>query len=286
MTAFVNLNGTVVPGDGPVIPLSNRAFHYGDGLFESIRVLKGRPLFLDAHWARLTGGMETLRIEQPKGLDRHSLERHLVELSQRCEMPNGRARLTVFRDSPGYYRPKQHTGAFTIEFDPVPQESYTLNHQGLTVDLYPDMRKAVNALAVHKTLGCQLYVMASLWCMDRSLDDCLLQNDRGNIIESSAANIFIVSNGVLYTPALTDGCLGGVMRMQVINLALENSIKVYECSLNPQNLLAADELFLTNAGRGLQWVGAYRTKRYAHRMALQLTDLLVQKCVKQVQATA
>jgi branched-chain amino acid aminotransferase len=80
---------------------------------------------------------------------------------------------------------------------------------------------------------------------------------------------------VLYTPSLTDGCLAGVMRMQVINLALANGIKVYECSLNPQNLLAADELFFTNASRGITWVGGYRTKRYTHRMAQALVDLLV-----------
>jgi branched-chain amino acid aminotransferase len=154
---------------------------------------------------------------------------------------------------------------------------YQLNDHGLSVDLYPEIRKAVNMLSVHKTLGCQIYVMASLWCMERGLDDCLLQNDRGNIIESSAGNIFIVSNGVLYTPSLSDGCLGGIMRMQVINLALENGIKVYECSLNPQNLLAADELFFTNASRGLQWVGSYRTKRYTHRLAQALVDMLVKK---------
>ena len=100
---------------------------------------------------------------------------------------------------------------------------------------------------------------------------------RGNIIESSSGNIFIVSNGVLYTPSLSDGCIGGVMRMQIINLAIANGIKVYECSLNPQNLLAADELFFTNASRGVQWVSAYRTKRYAHRMALHLVELLVKK---------
>ena len=92
-----------------------------------------------------------------------------------------------------------------------------------------------------------------------------------------SGNLFIVSNGVLYTPSLSDGCLGGVMRMQIINLALENGIKVYECSLNPQNLLAADELFFTNASRGVQWVVGYRTKRYTHRMALHLTELLVKK---------
>lgn len=279
MAAYVNLNGALVAGDGPVIGLDNRAYHYGDGVFETIRVMKGKPCFLDAHWARVTEGLKVLRIQHPKTLDRHSLERYLLELVERNGMPNARCRLTVFRDSEGFYRPKEHTGAFTIEMAPTENEVYTLNHQGLTVDIYPEMRKPVNMLAVHKTLGCQLYVMASLWCMERGLDDCLLQNDRGNIIESSSGNIFIVSNGVLYTPSLGDGCLGGILRMQLINLALENGIKVYECSLNPQNLLAADEVFFTNAARGIQWVSTYRTKRYAHRMALALVDMLVKKCL-------
>lgn len=277
MAAHVILNGRMVPGDGPVIPLDNRAFHYGDGVFESIRVLNGKPCFMDAHWARLQEGLKVLRIECPPGVDPESITRMVRELSAACELPNGRVRLTVYRDAPGYYRPRAHAGAYTIELNPVPTPNYALNPQGYTVDIYPEMRKPVNMLAVHKTLNCQLYVMASLWCIERGLDDCLLQNDRGNIIESSAGNIFIVSNGVLYTPSLTDGCIGGVMRMQVINLAIANGIKVYECSLNPQNLLAADELFFTNAARGVQWVGSYRTKRYAHRMAQHLTELLVRK---------
>jgi branched-chain amino acid aminotransferase len=277
MTPYVIINGELREGDKPVITLDNRAFHYGDGIFESIRVVRGVPCFLDAHWARLTEGMKVMRIQHPAKLDRASMERYLIQLVARCGLQNGRARLTVYRDSPGYYRPQEHTGGFTIELKPVPTEVYQLNDHGLSVDLYPEIRKAVNMLSVHKTLGCQIYVMASLWCMERGLDDCLLQNDRGNIIESSAGNIFIVSNGVLYTPSLSDGCLGGIMRMQVINLALENGIKVYECSLNPQNLLAADELFFTNASRGLQWVGSYRTKRYTHRLAQALVDMLVKK---------
>jgi branched-chain amino acid aminotransferase len=279
MAEHAILNGELVPADKPVITLDNRAFHYGDGVFESIRVVKGKGCFLDGHWARLVGGMKILHIEQPAKLDRQSLETYIASLVEACELPNSRARLTVFRDSPGYFRPKSHEGGFALELKTVPSPNYILNHQGYSVDIYPDMRKAVNMLSPYKTLNCQLYVMASLWCMERGLDDCLLQNDRGNIIESSSGNIFIVSNGVLYTPALTDGCIGGVMRMQVINLALENGIKVYECSLNPQNLLAADELFFTNASRGVQWVMGYRTKRYAHRMALQLVELLVKKTV-------
>ena len=277
MEGAVIVNGELIPGGQAAIGLDNRAFHYADGLFESIRLVNGKACFLDAHWTRLVEGMKVLRIEQPKGLGERSLMGFIERLSQECGLPNGRVRLTVFRDSPGYFRPRSHQGGFALELEPVPSPVFILNHEGLTVDLYPEMRKAVNMLSVHKTLNCQLYVMASLWCMERGLDDCLLQNDRGNIIESSSGNLFIVSNGVLYTPSLSDGCIGGVMRMQIINLAIANGIKVYECSLNPQNLLAADELFFTNASRGPQWVSGYRTKRYTHRMALHLVDLLVKK---------
>jgi branched-chain amino acid aminotransferase len=116
--------------------------------------------------------------------------------------------------------------------------------------------------------------MASLFAKKKNLDDCLIQNDRNNIIESSNSNLFIVSNGVLYTPTLDDGCIGGVMRMQIINLALEHKIKVYECNLTPQHLLAADEIFMSNAIQGIQWVSSYRTKRYFNEHSKKFIQIL------------
>jgi branched-subunit amino acid aminotransferase/4-amino-4-deoxychorismate lyase len=275
MSSLVNINGEVMPADRPVITLENRAFHFGDGLFESMRVIGGRTCFLDPHWARLATGAETLRIKMPGTLSREGLQAMIDDLVQRTGHESARCRLTLYRGGSGYYRPETNDGAFTIELKPMADATYTANDQGLMVDIWPEMRKPLNDLAKLKTLNCQYYVLAALWSQQRGLDDCLLQNDRGNIIESSAGNLFIVSNGVLYTPSLSDGCVGGVMRAQVINLALANGIKVYECSLNPQNLLAADELFITNAVKGIQWAGTYRTKRYMHKLSATLMDLLV-----------
>jgi branched-chain amino acid aminotransferase len=116
--------------------------------------------------------------------------------------------------------------------------------------------------------------MACLYASENGLDDALIQNAGGSIIEATSANIFIVSNGVLYTPELKDGCIAGTMRMQIINIALDNNIKVYECTITPQYLLAADEIFLTNAIYGIQWISSYRTKRYFNEMAHHLVDLL------------
>ncbi|MBK9148411.1 MAG: aminotransferase class IV [Flavobacteriales bacterium] len=276
MTEWVDHNGDLHPADEPVLRLDNRAFHFGDGLFESIRVVGGMPCFLDAHWARMSTGADLLRITLPQGLDRQRFGEAVQAIIQKSGIASGRMRFTLYRSGSGYYRPQTDQGAYTIELKPIEEPHHVLNPNGLLVDIWPEMRKPVNELSRHKTLNCQYYIMAALWSRARGLDDCLLQNDRGNIIESSAGNLFIVSNGVLYTPSLTDGCLGGVMRAQVINLAIANGIKVYECSLNPQNLLAADELFFTNAIQGIRWVGGYRTKRYTHKMAGALTDLLVQ----------
>ncbi len=275
MSEFVNINGQVFPADGPVIGLDNRAFHFGDGLFESMRVVGGKVRFIDAHWARLATGAEVLRIGMPKQLTSTSLQQMIEDLVQRTGHTSARCRLTLHRGGGGFYRPETNDGAFTIEIAPLPDPTYVENDHGLMVDIWPEMRKPLNDLARHKTLNCLYYVLASIWSQQRGLDDCLLQNDRGNIIESSCGNLFIVSNGVLYTPSLSDGCVGGVMRAQVINLALANNIKVYECSLNPQNLLAADELFITNAVKGIQWASTYRTKRYQHKLSATLVDLLV-----------
>lgn len=275
MSEYVNLNGQVVPGNGPVIGLDNRAFHFGDGLFESMRVIGGKVQFVDQHWARLTAGAAILRIAMPSHLTMATLEQMIDDLVQRSGHTSARCRLTLYRGGGGYYRPTTNEGNFAIELHPLSDPTYKENDQGSMVDIWPEMRKPLNELARHKTLNCQYYVLASLWSQQRGLDDCLLQNDRGNIIESSSGNLFIVSNGVLYTPSLTDGCVGGVMRAQVINLALANGIKVYECSLNPQNLLAADELFITNAVKGIQWANTYRTKRYQHKLSTLLVELLV-----------
>jgi branched-chain amino acid aminotransferase len=79
---------------------------------------------------------------------------------------------------------------------------------------------------------------------------------------------------VLYTPGLEEGCLAGTMRMQIINLAIKNGIKVYECNILPQNLLVADEIFLTNAISGITWASGYRTKRYFNTISRRMIELL------------
>lgn len=277
-----NYNGQLVDADKPYLKGDNRSFRYGDALFESIRVVNGLALFLDSHIARLFEGSKMLSIQIPTTFTVDYFKTQIADLIRANQVEGGgRIRLTLYREEGGFYKPEGNEAGYLIEINKLDSNFYELNNDGFAVDLYMDIKKPVNKLSIYKTANSLTYIMSAIWARENRLDDSLIINDKGNIIEASGSNLFIVCNGVLYTPSLSDGCLAGVMRMQVINIALENKIKVYECSLTPQNLLVADEVFLTNAIKGLQWVASYRMKRYYNSLTRSLLDKINQK-IKEV----
>ena len=282
---YVNNNGQVLENSGYTLEAGNRGHLYGDGLFESIRVMNGTPLNLEAHFLRLIDGAVALKMRIPAFLTLDYFSEKITEVVQKSEITAGaRVRFSLDRISGGTYKPISNECTYFIEVYPINENTYELNTKGWEVDLFMEMKKHKTKLSNFKTKNGLCYVMASIAAQEKNLDEYLLCNPQGNVLEGTSSNIFVVSNGVLYTPGLEDGCLAGVMRMTVINLALENGIKVYECSILPQNLLAGTELFLTNAIKGITWVGGYRTKRYANETARKITNLLNQKFNKGVQA--
>ena len=276
--SYVFHKGEFVSDTATHIAKDNRAFRFGDGFFESMRIVNGKALFLENHFARVISTANALRIELPPDFTIDLLRSHILEVLRRNEITQGgRMRITFYRKSTGFYLPKQDELTYFIEAEPLADNEFVLNATGRMVDIFTDYKKEINKLSVFKTLNCQLYVQAAIHARDKGLDEALIQNNKLSIIESNSSNLFIVSNGVLYTPTLDDGCVAGTMRMNIINLALENKIKVYECTLNPQNLLAADEMFLTNAVRGIEWIVGYRTKRYFNDMSKRLMVVLNEK---------
>jgi branched-subunit amino acid aminotransferase/4-amino-4-deoxychorismate lyase len=272
---YVFHRGEYVNENQAIISRDNRAFRFGDGFFETMRVYDGRVIFLENHFARITDTLQALRMQSPIPLTLETLKNQLQGLIQRNQITHGgRIRITFYRKSTGFYLPKNDDYSYFIEAEALVENQFELNPVGKNVDIFTDFKKDINKLSIYKTLNCQLYVMSALFARDKGLDEALIQNNRMSIIESTSSNLFIVSNGVLYTPTLQDGCLAGTMRMNIINLALDQKIKVYECTLNPQNLLSADEMFLTNAVRGIEWVVSYRTKRYFNVMAKRMVDVL------------
>ncbi len=275
---YLNYNGEIILADSPFLAADNRAFLYGDGLFETLRVIDGELLFFHQHYTRLTEGMKTLKMSIPDHFTPEYLKAQCDKALSENDLSEGaRVRVTVYRDAGGFYLPDSNKIGFTIVCKPLEQNAYQLNEFGLSLDVYDELKKPINKLSNFKTLNTQLFVLASLDAKAKGLSDALILNDKHNVIETASSNIFLVSNGVLYTPSLEEGCLGGVMRMQVINLALENKLKVYECSLTPTRLLSADEIFITNTAKGIQWVGTYRAKRYYHKLSGFLLERLNHK---------
>jgi branched-subunit amino acid aminotransferase/4-amino-4-deoxychorismate lyase len=272
---YVNNNGTVSRSSEPSILSGNRAYSYGDGLFESIRIMHGRAINMDAHMQRIQAGAKALKMRLPANYTVDFFTKQFDELISKSGISEGgRIRLSIDRLGGNTYSPDTNETAYFIEVYPVENSIFGLSGKGIEVDLYQDIRKVKDALSNFKTKNGLLYVMASISAKEKGLDDMLIQNEKGQILESSHSNIFMVSNGVLYTPSLSEGCLAGTMRMQVINVALKHQLKVYETSILPSNLLVADEVFLTNAVRGITWVGGYRTKRYMNTIARKIVTYL------------
>lgn len=279
---YINNNDSIIANNGPIVHAGNRGYLYGDGVFETIRIVNGKAINLDNHVKRMLEGAKKIMMRPPNFMDADFFEERINELLAKSEVKEGgKCRISLDRATGGTYRPESNEVEFLIEVYPLTDNEFILNPKGIEIDLFMEHQKPKTSLSNFKTKNGLIYVLASIAAKEKGLGDLLISNDKGGILESTSANLFVVSNGVLYTPGLDDGCLAGTMRMQIINLAISNGIKVYECNIMPQNLLVADEIFLTNAIKGITWVSGYRTKRYFNNTSKKLIEMLNNKWVEQ-----
>jgi branched-chain amino acid aminotransferase len=271
---YINFNGEIHPADTQLLTIANRGFKYGDGLFESMRLMKGKLQFAELHAERLQRGMKALKIDGYSQADSWFLKDKVEELARRNKIKHGRIRLTVYRDAEGLYTPTQNKMGYCLEMTEIDEPRYFLNERGLIMDIYSELLKPLNFLSNIKSSNSLLYVMAAMFKQQNRLDEVFLLNASGFLCEAGASNIFVWYQNHLYTPALSEGCVEGVMRHVVINLAKENNIPITEAQISPEILNEADEVFLTNATKGIQWVMGYGVKRYFNRVSKGLMDEL------------
>lgn len=271
---YINFNGEILPADSKLLSVSNRSFKYGDGLFESMRMLKGELKFADQHADRLQRGMKALKMDGYSQMDAYFLKEKAEQLAVRNKSKHGRLRLTVYRDAGGFYAPTQNKVGYCMEFVPADEPRYFLNEKGLIIDVFTDLAKPLNFLSNIKTCNSLTYVMAGLFKTQNNLDEVFLLNQNGFLCEASSANVFVSYQNQLYTPALSEGCVEGVMRQVVIDIAKNNNIPITEAQINPEILYEADEVFVTNASKGIQCVMGYGIRRYFSKMSKTLMDEL------------
>lgn len=268
-------NGEIVDSNSLPLPFENRGFLYADGFFESIRVVDGSIPLFDTHHGRILDSLKTYKMEAPQWMEAENLKSLLTDLhGSHVLSGDSRIRLTVFRSGGGKYTPESNVASAFASVKTLDSKGFTLNDKGLAIGLYQDLAKTPSRFAHFKNLHSQLFIQAGIYAKEQGLDEVIILNDDNHLVETISSNIFLVSNGALYTPRLEFGAVGGVMRMKVINIALEMGIKVFESKLAAHELVKADEVFLTNAVNGIRWVASYRTKRYFNKTSTLLTEKL------------
>ncbi len=265
----------MLPATEPSLMHNNRAFCYGDAIFETIHANGTKMQFFDEHYRRLEKSMHILKFEESNRIRYGSLESYIIRLLNKNHLYNGvRVRLTIFRNPGGLYTPETNAPSFLIETSPLLFDKYRLNEKGLKTGLFTDLQKQTGILANLKTANSLLFILAGLHKKENGLDDCILMNTETRLAESISSNLFIMKKGTLITPALEEGCVAGVMRCQILRIASKEGIECNESQVSEDDLLMADECFLTNAIAGIRWVVAYKDKRYYSKTARLITASL------------
>ncbi|MCG8579833.1 MAG: aminotransferase class IV [Bacteroidales bacterium] len=273
---YITLNGVQTQADKAVLNVDNRSFRYGDALFETIRCIQQKPMWFHDHYQRLINVMSLLQMDIRSLPPRNVLEEHISWLIQKNRLfGDVRIRLTVFREDGGLYTPVSNKVQWLIESSALGASNYELNPKGLLIDIFEEEKKALNRFCHYKTANSLLFVLAGLFKQEKGKDDVLIINSNNRIIEGLASNLFWVKNNEFFTPMRSSGCVDGVMRKQIIRLLRENNWPVHEVNGTDYNtLLQADELFLSNAIQGIQWVVGLKDKRYFCKLSKEVNRLL------------
>ncbi|MBC7440730.1 MAG: aminotransferase class IV [Flavobacterium sp.] len=268
---MVNFNEEIV-GENLNLSINNRPFLYGDGVFETMKIVNYKILFFEDHYFRLMASMRIIRMEIPMNFTMEYLENEILNLARINNFSGAaRVRFTVFRNDGGYYLPNSNEISFLINIKPIENQLYKIEESNYEVELFKDFYITKHLLSTLKTTNKILNVTASIFAKENDYDNCLILNDSKNIVEAINGNIFMFIGNKLITPPISEGCLNGIMRKQILNMAKKiDYLEVEEAIISPFDLQKADELFITNVISGIQPISKYRKKYFTNKLANEL----------------
>ena len=274
---MVNNNGQIINREDASISILNRGFNYGDAVFETIKVSLGKVLFLEDHYFRLMASMRILRIEIPMNFTLEYIEKEILDLIKANGLfdKTNRVKFIVYRESKGLYLPEKQHIKYLISSNTLGIDFYQLHNDSYIVDLYKDHYVSPGLLSTLKTNNRIINVIGSIYAKENDLNNCFILNTQKQVIEALNGNVFLVKGNSIKTPPLSDGCIKGVMRKQIIDIVkLMPDFVLEEASISPFELQKADELFITNVITGIQPVSKYRKKEYNSVVAQNLLGKL------------
>lgn len=273
----INHNGILSEYSENIISIQNRAFKYGDAIFDTLKYTNQKLLFWEEHYLRLMAGMRILRMEIPLSFTMEFIENEMFKTIKANEMEDMpvRVRITVFRRDGGLYTPQTNEVDYVIETQKLTSPFYELNEKTYEVELFKDFYVQADLLANVKHTNKLVNIVGSVFAHENDYQNCILLNNNKNIVGALNGNLFLVVGNTLKTPPLQDGCLNGITR-KILLKALEKTpdFEVIETSISPFELQKADELFITNSVLGIQPITQYRKKTYENTVAKNLIGKL------------
>lgn len=274
---FLFYNGKFSKTGKPLISPDNRSFRYGDGFFETMKMVNGKIQLADHHFERLFSSLELLQFQKPDYFTADYLKEQAGLLAKKnYHHKLARIRLTVFRGDGSLYDVSNHFPHHLIQTWELSPANNNLNENGLMIGIFRDAKKVCDRFSAVKSNNYLSYVMAALWAKQQKLNDAVLLNPYDRIADATIANVFIVKDGVIKTPALTEGAVNGVMRRHLLQSLKQENMPVEETQLTVEELEQASEIFLTNSIYGIKWVKQLGENKYTN----QLSSLLHKKMVR------
>ena len=272
---MINLKGALLKKSEDILNSNNRAFKYGDALFETLKVINSKVYFIEDHYFRLMASMRMLRMEIPMSFTLEFLESEIIKTVLANKLEDSRVRLTVFRKEGGLYNPSTNQIDFLIEAMPLNisiKEKYS-------IDIFKDYYIYSGILSSIKTTNKVTNVLASIYASENDFDNCLLLNEKKQVVEAINGNIFIVKGNCVKTPPITEGCVKGIARKKILEiLSKSEKYTLEETEVSPFELQKADEVFITNVIVGVQPVTVYKkttfAKKVSNEIALELNNLI------------
>lgn len=272
MKEIIFLNGNFIPDEEAKISALSPGFLYGYGLFETMRSCQGKIVYWEQHLKRLRLSCGLLGISLPYSGDKlKAIIRKAIRLNA-CR--DNSIRLTLWKED--FRISQRNTGLLMIikRYQPYSDEKYA---QGFRACISRFRQNEYSVLASLKTTNRILYEMAFKEAKLQNLDEAIMLNSRGIIAEASRSNIFFVKDSELFTPSLECGCLQGITRQVIFDLADKHKISLYEGSFIPQDLLKAEEAFLTNSLLGVMPLACVENRTLGKGRCGKLTKFFIKK---------
>jgi len=246
---IVFLNGQFVPEEQAVVSVFDRGFQFGDGLFETLRVYRGKPFRWADHLERLRRGAEFLKIKLP--FREEELLRHALELIERNRMPESLLRISLSRGvGLRGYSPKgadRPTAVMTLH----PAPDLTGPAPGWRLITASPRLPANEPLAQFKTCNKLPQILARAEADAAGANEALLLNTNGAAVEGGGSNLFWIEGSTVCTPPLASGILAGVTRLVVREICRKLSLPCREADITPAELFEAEGVFMSLSSRGV-----------------------------------